>query len=103
MHIFISLVTGTPPFCSTDGNGYFPCTYSETFPISITYSGPWQAQDYGYNGSPYGAFSSNGSIVSGNFSGTGNFIKSVTLSGPDNKGLGICALAKKLEFNLRTI
>jgi hypothetical protein len=97
VYVFGSLLTGTPPFCSADGNGYFPCSYSETFPISINYSGSWKAQYYGYNGAPYGVFSSNGSFVGGNFNGTGDFIKSITLSGPDNKGLGICALAKKLD------
>src|ERR1700726_2266911 len=85
-YISISLVTGTPPFCSADGNGYFPCTYSETFPISINYSGPWQAEYFGYNGAPYEVFSSNGSIVSGNFNGSGDYVKPVTISGPDNKG-----------------
>lgn len=92
-------IRGNQPLCSPDG-GFYPCSYSTTFTVYVSYPGPWQAQYYGYHGTPYKVFSADGSFTGGNFSGAGTVIKSITLTGPDNEGLGICVLAEKLDQSL---
>jgi hypothetical protein len=97
-----TFISGNQPFCSPDG-GFYPCNYSATLTIYISYSGSWQAQYYGYHGTPYKIFSANGSFTGGNFSGVGTEAKSITLTGPDNEGLGMCVLAEKLDQSINNL
>jgi hypothetical protein len=73
-----------------------PCPYvfSFSFPISITYSGSWNMSYQGYYGSspPYGRPSN----VSGSDTGSGNYNRTITLTGGIQE-LTLCALAKKLD------
>ena len=82
--------------CSSSGIGLIPCNYKASFILLVNYSGSWTALYYGYHGNPE-VFTSNGSITSGKFSGTGSENKSVTLTAPNTYGLGVCLRAQKLD------
>lgn len=89
-----------PPFCSGyPPGGNCPGNYSNTFPISVNYAGPWQLTYYGYHsvGAPANPYSGVGNYTGGNFRGTGLFEKNVTLSGPNTEGLTLCVQAQKLD------
>jgi len=108
------IAIGNVPYPTVDAGGGCTASLSTRYPvnsqgfvdgflfvelISVSNDTSWQVQYYGYNGAPCGVFTPNGSFVSGNFNGSGDYVKSVTISGPVNKGLGICALAKKLDMS----
>ncbi|HEV2390408.1 MAG TPA: hypothetical protein VGS04_06755 [Nitrososphaerales archaeon] len=72
-------------------------SHKHTFTISLSYSGPWKLSYHGYTvpsgipslPKPLGA---NTTVT-----GTGAFSRSITLSGPDNASVGVCATAQKLD------
>ena len=74
-----------------------------TFTISLSYSGPWKLSYHGYIVSsgipplpePLGA---NTTVT-----GTGAFSRSVTLSGPADASVGVCASAQKLDGSNATL
>ena len=82
--------------CSGSGNGPIPCNYNASFILSINYTGSWTAQYYGYHGNPE-VFTSNGSIASGKFGGTGFESKTITLAAPVTYGLGMCLEGQSLD------
>jgi hypothetical protein len=85
-------------------SGYPPdgdclATYNYTFTISVNYTGPWKLSYQGYNS----LGNSDQADVSGNDTGTGLFYKAVTLHGPDDNGLTLCATAQKLDGSNGTL
>ncbi len=98
--------TGQPPFChGYPPGGNCPGNYSETFQISLNYTGSWRASYYGFHGA--GAALSptewGGNYTGGSFSGAGNSERSVTLSGPNTGFLTICVQAEKLDSSSSTL
>lgn len=74
---------------SSSCSGYPPggdclATFNYTFTISVNYTGPWK-------------LSYQGNDARGNDTGSGFFSKAVTLSGPNNNFLTLCATAQKLD------
>lgn len=77
--------------------------YKHTFTISLSYSGPWKLSYQGYITSsgtpsfpkPLGA---NTTVT-----GDGAFTRSITLSGPANARLGVCASAQKMDGSNATL
>jgi hypothetical protein len=99
--------TGQPPFCSGyPPGGNCPGTITNTFPVSVNYSGSWQATYYGFHG---GARSSilpsngTGSYTSGRFGGIGPSNRNITLSGPNSNVLLICVQVQKLDSSNSTL
>jgi hypothetical protein len=89
-----------PPFCSGyPPGGDCPGNYSSTFTISVNYTGPWRLTYQGYASGG----ESNPTNVKGNLTGTGPYSRPVTLSGPDNNGLTLCATAEKLDGSSSTL
>ena len=80
-------------------NGYSELTSlipdSHTFTISVNYGGPWKLSYQGYTTFDLGGANPTGANVT--VSGSGVYSKSITLSGPHNKGLSLCADAEKLD------
>lgn len=95
-YLFWTYVLPNSFLCSSSGIGSIPCNYDASFILSVNYNGSWTALYYGYHGNPE-VFTSNGSITSGKFSGTGSENKSVTLTAPNTYGLGVCLRAQKLD------
>jgi len=89
-----------PPFCT----GYPPggdCSgnYSYTFTISVNYTGSWRLTYQGYDSMG----ESNPTNANGNLTGTGLHSQSVTLSGPNDNSLTLCATAQKLDASSSTL
>ena len=107
LYLFNAIVAGGgyPPFCS----GYPPggnchANYGYTFTISINYTGPWILRYYGFhNGEVSGPHSDSYYLSSGSITGSGNYAKSVTLSGDDYYFLTLCAWAQKLDDSNSTL
>jgi len=92
--------TGEPPFCSGyPPGGNCPGTFSNSFRISINYSGSWHATYYGFHsvGAPSNWFGGIGNYTGGSFGGAGASTRSITLSGPNTNGVTICVQAVKLD------
>jgi hypothetical protein len=100
-YLLWAFVTGNQPSCSGyPPGGNCPGEYSYTFNVSVSYPGQWSTEYYGYHsvGNPNGgAFSSSGSYTHVNFTATGDSLYPVTLTGPNDNGLTLCALAQKLD------
>ncbi len=89
-----------PPFCSGyPPGGNCPGNYNYTFTISVNYTGPWKLTYQGY----MSMGESNPSGVSGTLSGSGSYSLPVTLFGPNNNGLTLCATAQKLDGSNSTL
>lgn len=82
--------SGYPPV------GNCPGDYSYPFTLSVNYSGPWRLSYQGYLSS-FGYGKAIPTNVTGSHSGTGFYSKNITLSGPGNYGLELCASAQKLD------
>jgi hypothetical protein len=88
------------PSCS----GYPPggdcrANYSYTFTISVNYTGPWRLTYQGYASMA----ESNPTNANGNLTGNGPYSRPVTLAGPNNNGLTLCATAQKLDASDATL
>lgn len=98
-YIFAAYEYNYPPFCSGyPPGGDCPGTYTYTFTISVNYTGPWRLTYQGF----LGMGESNPAGVSGNLTGSGPSSQPVTLFGPNNNGLTICATrgeARRLELH----
>ncbi len=86
-------------------NGYSELTSlipnSHTFTISVNYSGPWKLSYQGYT--TYGLGGANPTGANVTVTGSGAYSKSITLSGPHNEGLALCADAEKLDSSNITL
>jgi hypothetical protein len=92
----------TVKFSSCSGNppgGNCVAPYSNTFTISVNYTGPWRLH---YSGQT-NVGEANPFNVTGTRTGTGNFSEPVTLSGLNNRMLTICAQAQKLDASSSTL
>ena len=91
--------SGYPP------GGNCPGSYTYTFVVSINYTGPWRATNYGYHsvGAPSGSFDGGGNYTGGVFAGTGSRTQQVSLSGPNTNGLTLCVQAQKLDSSNATL
>jgi hypothetical protein len=79
-------------------------SHSHTFTVSLEYSGPWKLSYLGYTallGVPSGQEKLSGANVT--LTGSGLYSRSITLSGPDNEGLSLCASAQKLDASNATM
>ncbi|MCL5068069.1 MAG: hypothetical protein M1368_06930 [Thaumarchaeota archaeon] len=85
-----STVPTCPPTC--------PTSASETLYINVTHSGPWKV-DY----STYNSFGTFRPLTNGSYTGTGDNITSVVVSGNLNYGFTLCALASKLDSSNTTL
>ncbi|MGD0396752.1 MAG: hypothetical protein ABSB26_07610 [Nitrososphaerales archaeon] len=85
-----STCSGSPPV------GDCAVPYSYPFTLSVNYSGPWRLSYQGYLSS-FGPGKAIPTNVTGSYSGTGFYSKNITLSGPGNYGLELCASAQKLD------
>jgi hypothetical protein len=98
--------TGQPPFChGYPPGGDCPGNYSYTFQVSFNYTGSWRASYYGFHsvGMPFSPLDWIGNYTGGSFSGNGNSVQPVTLSGPNTNGLTICVQAEKLDSSSSTL
>lgn len=103
--LFWAYSTDHPPFCSGyPPGGNCPGTYSYNFTITVNYTGPWSLEYYGYHTAGY-VFQEGapGNYLGGSRNGTGSASIGVTLSGPNNNGLTLCALATKLDSSNNTL
>jgi hypothetical protein len=92
--------TGQPPFChGYPPGGDCPGNYSYTFTISVNYAGPWRLTYQGYASGG----ESNPTSAKGSLTGSGPYTRFVTLSGPNNNGLTLCAMAEKLDGSNSTL
>lgn len=95
--------THQPPFCSGyPPGGDCPGNYSNTFLVSINYTGPWRASWFGYH-SVGATIGQPGNYTGGTFSGNSPAQESITLSGPNTNGLAICVQAEKLDPSNSTL
>ncbi len=89
-YLIWAFITGNPPFCSGyPPGGNCPGQFSNAFDVEVNYSGPWSLYCFGYHngGNPTsGAYLTAGSTY-GNFSGRGNYARSITLSGSNKNPL----------------
>jgi hypothetical protein len=100
--VVVAIVAGVVLF---ETNGYSELTSlipnSDTFTISVNYSGPWKLSYQGYTTFGLGGANPTGANVT--VTGIGVYSKSITLSGPHNKGLWLCADAEKLDSSNTTL
>jgi hypothetical protein len=91
--------SGAPP------DGDCPGTFSYTFTISVNYAGTWTLNYQGYDNLEgyYNLGNSNPTVASGKHTGSGFYSKPVTLSGPNDIGLTLCASAQKLDGSNSTL
>jgi len=86
-------------------NGYSELTSlipdSHAFTISVNYSGPWKLSYQGYTTFGLGGANPTGANVT--VTGSGVYSKSITLSGPHNNGLALCADAQKSDASNATL
>jgi hypothetical protein len=86
-------------------NGYSELTSlipnSHTFTISVNYSGPWKLSYQGYT--TFGLDGANPTGANVTITGSGAYSKSITLTGPHNKGLSLCADAQKSDASNATL
>jgi len=98
-YTFIAYTYSYPPFCrgGYPPGGDCPGNYSSAFTISVNYTGSWRLtyQGYANGGGP--------TNVNGNLTGSGLYSLLVTLSGPNNNGLTLCATSQKLDGSNSTL
>jgi hypothetical protein len=100
--VAVAIVAGVVLF---ETNSYSELTSlipnSHTFTISVNYTGPWKLSYQGYTTFGLGGANPTGANVT--VTGSGVYSKSITLSGPHDKGLGLCADAQKLDASNATL
>src|ERR1700682_361008 len=74
---------------------------SHTFTISVNYIGPWKLSYQGYTTFGLSGASPIGANVT--VTGSGVYSKPISLSGPHDKGLFLCADAEKLDSSNATL
>jgi len=105
-YLLWAFATDNPPFCSGyPPGGDCPGKYSYAFEVDVNYSGPWNLSYFGYHngGNPASGVYLTVGATYGNFTGTGDYARSITISGSNKYPLYLCAQAEKLDQSNLTL